>query len=73
MECRKEAGVEGSDEVQGGRGWVEIKELVEMAKKDIKRGIRYEKAKAHRASHIGCPGKSDYQRGNVKGEAQKCR
>lgn len=43
-----------------------------MSKKDIKRGIRYEKekAKAHRARHIGGAGKPDYQRGDVKGEVK---
>lgn len=43
-----------------------------MAKKDTKRGISYEKkkAKAHKAKHIGGPGKEDYRRGKVKGEVK---
>jgi hypothetical protein len=43
-----------------------------MAKKDVKRGIRYEKEKAkeHGAKHIGGPGMPDYQRGKVKGEVK---
>ncbi len=43
-----------------------------MSKKDIKRGYVYErqKAKAHRAKHIGGPGNEDYRRGNVKGEVK---
>lgn len=43
-----------------------------MAKNDVRRGMRYEKekAKAHRARHIGGPDKPDYQRGNTKGEVK---
>ena len=43
-----------------------------MAKKAVERGIRYEKqeAKAHRAKHVGGPGKADYIRGSVKGEVK---
>lgn len=38
----------------------------------MERGIRYEKqkAKAHRAKHVGGPGKADYTRGSVKGEVK---
>jgi len=41
-----------------------------MAKKHIRRGMRYEKekAKAHRGKHIGGSGKPDYQRGSIIGE-----
>jgi len=46
--------------------------VIYLAKKDIKRGIRYEKkkAKSHGARHVGGPGKEDYRRGNVKGEVK---
>jgi hypothetical protein len=38
----------------------------------VKRGIAYEKRKAHEhgACHVGGPGMHDYQRGNVKGEVK---
>ncbi len=37
-------------------------DVEDMAGKDVKRGIDYEKAKAkaHRAKHVGGPGKPDY-------------
>ena len=43
-----------------------------MGKKDVKRGIRYEKqkAKAHGGKHVGGPGKEDYRRGKTKGEVK---
>lgn len=45
-----------------------------MGRKDIRRGLNYEKrrAKVHNARHVGGPGHHDYQRGSVKGEV-KCR
>jgi len=45
-----------------------------MLKNHALRGIQYEKAKAraHRGTHVGGPGKHDYQRGNIKGEV-KCQ
>ena len=43
-----------------------------MAKKDIKRGMNYEKivAKRQKARHIGGPGKEDYRKGKIKGEVK---
>ncbi len=43
-----------------------------MASRKHKKAQRYEKQKAkkHRAQHVGGPGKPDYQRGNVKGEVK---
>jgi hypothetical protein len=43
-----------------------------MAKKDVERGLRYEKEKAKErgAKHVGGPGKHDYERGGVKGEVK---
>jgi len=43
-----------------------------MAKSDVKRGIKYEKekAKAHRAEHVGGPGREDYRRGEITGEVK---
>lgn len=43
-----------------------------MSKKDVKRGLRYEKSKAkkHGAKHVGGPGKPDYQRGKITGEVK---
>ena len=46
--------------------------MIILAKKAVKRGIKYEKqkAKAHGGKHVGGPGKEDYRRGNVKGEVK---
>jgi len=46
--------------------------VIFLAKKAVKRGIQYEKqkAKAHRAEHVGGPGKPDYKRGSIKGEVK---
>jgi len=43
-----------------------------MGKKDISRGIDYEKKKAaaHRGKHKGGPGNEDYIRGEKKGEVK---
>lgn len=47
-------------------------DVEDMAGKDVKRGIDYEKvkAKAHRAKHVGGPGKPDYKRGDVVGKVK---
>jgi len=43
-----------------------------MGKRDINRGINYEKRKAieHKGKHTGGPGVEDYTRGNIKGEVK---
>ena len=43
-----------------------------MSRKDVKRGINYEKKKAaaHRGKHKGGLGNEDYERGNKKGEVK---
>ena len=43
-----------------------------MARKDIKRGINYEKkvAKRQKARHVGGPGKEDYKKGKIRGEVK---
>jgi len=43
-----------------------------VGKRDIKRGINYEKRKAieHKGKHTGGPGSEDYTRGNIKGEVK---